>query len=346
MKNVITIRIFVFIIIIIGISGCASQYMSVRGSFTGGYYEEKISNNMYMVGFSGNGYTSAERAYDMATMRAADLTNNNGYKYFVLIDDSGSMNEFVTSTGYAMVTSYKPNVKLLAVMFKNKPNMFKNPYKADSVFYDYLVKYKMLNKKFSVRGKYIPDTSAVKVEIYDKYKKLTKNYAIPKFYNNDEIVEDFEIEVGSYFYWENPVGDLNTFKEIVMDKIEENKLPVTSVRIYNDSYYLNREDNVYLKKGKRAGFVALFYYKPYIDLGVFWDPVKLKNNEFRIRKVKSGTIAENMNLKPEDKLMSVNGRDIYTFDDYCGELLNLKKGETLELVVYRLGELITLSSKI
>ena len=53
--------------------GCATGYQSGLGSATGGYYEERLAENNYLVRFSGNGFTDDETAFDFAFLRALRL---------------------------------------------------------------------------------------------------------------------------------------------------------------------------------------------------------------------------------------------------------------------------------
>ena len=64
------------------LGGCATPYQP-RGA-TGGYVEQKIDDNTYLVGFFGNGNTSRDAVFKMWLYRCADLTSQLGYDYFVV----------------------------------------------------------------------------------------------------------------------------------------------------------------------------------------------------------------------------------------------------------------------
>lgn len=66
------------------LAGCTTSYQEV--GFSGGYDELKIADNLYKVSFSGNGYTSGKRVEDFAMLRSAELTIQNGFKYFIFLD--------------------------------------------------------------------------------------------------------------------------------------------------------------------------------------------------------------------------------------------------------------------
>ena len=68
----------------IALGGCATRYQPQ--SFTGGYDEVRLNETTYQITVKGNGYTSAERARDLALLRAADLTLGAGFDRFVVVN--------------------------------------------------------------------------------------------------------------------------------------------------------------------------------------------------------------------------------------------------------------------
>lgn len=70
------------------LSGCATAYQS-KG-FTGGFSETMLSPDTFKIDFSGNGYTSAERASDFALLRAADKSLELGCNYFGVRGEANS----------------------------------------------------------------------------------------------------------------------------------------------------------------------------------------------------------------------------------------------------------------
>ena len=63
---------------------CATAYQ--KKSFTGGFSETQLGENVWKVNFKGNGATSQERAEDFTLLRCAELTLSRGYSYFKLVD--------------------------------------------------------------------------------------------------------------------------------------------------------------------------------------------------------------------------------------------------------------------
>jgi hypothetical protein len=78
----------VFVSALALITGCATSYQP-RG-LSGGYSETQLGENIFQVSFHGNGYTSRERASDFALLRSADVTIENGFRYFVVVDSGKS----------------------------------------------------------------------------------------------------------------------------------------------------------------------------------------------------------------------------------------------------------------
>jgi hypothetical protein len=83
--------------------GCATPYASE--SFLGGYDEVRLSENVFRVSFSGNGYTSSKRATNLCMLRCAELALINGFKYFSLIDSSKDVSKSSFTTPSTSVTS-------------------------------------------------------------------------------------------------------------------------------------------------------------------------------------------------------------------------------------------------
>jgi hypothetical protein len=68
----------------LSLTACATGYHSV-GSF-GGYQDLKVDKNAWTVSFSGNGYTSDERANDFTLLRCAEVTLANGFNFFIITE--------------------------------------------------------------------------------------------------------------------------------------------------------------------------------------------------------------------------------------------------------------------
>jgi hypothetical protein len=125
------------------LAGCATSYQS--HGLMGGYSDTQIGPDMFRVSFGGNGYTSGERAQDFTLLRAAELTLQHGFRYFIIVEEknttkvstsatpgyaytSGSFyrGRYVSSTFYSPPTSYtteRPESGLLIKCYEDKPDL-------------------------------------------------------------------------------------------------------------------------------------------------------------------------------------------------------------------------------
>lgn len=67
---------------------CSTPYQ--RLAFTGGYQEKQRKYNEYDLLISVNGYTDWDRTIDYALLRASEISLENGFSYFMLIDRASS----------------------------------------------------------------------------------------------------------------------------------------------------------------------------------------------------------------------------------------------------------------
>lgn len=90
--------LFMFIL-----TGCATTYQA--DSFTGGFTETRYAEDVFEVSFNGNGYTSEQRASDLALLRSAELTLKSGYKYFVVFSGDTKSGVYSYTTPKQTVTT-------------------------------------------------------------------------------------------------------------------------------------------------------------------------------------------------------------------------------------------------
>jgi hypothetical protein len=149
------------------LSGCATAYQ--RQGFSGGHSETQLGENIFQVSFRGNGYTRGERASDFALLRSAEVTTENGFRYFIVVESGkdSSLSIYTTPTqsyttgsaygygntayGSATTTTYggqtyiirKPRTTNTIICFKEKPEV------AGLVFDTEFVK-KSLKQKYDI----------------------------------------------------------------------------------------------------------------------------------------------------------------------------------------------------
>lgn len=93
------------IILLAFLVGCATGYHPF--SIDGGYSDSQYSPNTFRVTFRGNGYTSMERAQDLALLRCSELALTNGFHYFQVINENDAVNHsYISTLGSSTTTGY------------------------------------------------------------------------------------------------------------------------------------------------------------------------------------------------------------------------------------------------
>jgi hypothetical protein len=128
MKN-----LFLVLIALIFFIGCATSYQ--KNGFSGGFSETQLSENIWKVHFRGNAKTTMERATDFCLLRSAELTLENGYKYFSIVDENSDTKSsnfstpqraytnpygHTTFTGGQTFTAHKPRTQNTIIMLREK----------------------------------------------------------------------------------------------------------------------------------------------------------------------------------------------------------------------------------
>jgi len=129
------------LVVTILVSGCATGYH--RQGFTGGYTDMKLQDDIFKIGFRGNAYCGSNKAENLALLRCAEVTLNNGYKYFVIIEGKSGVETSLYTTpataqtygtsyggvyqgtttvsGGQTYTYHKPGASYTIKCFKEKP---------------------------------------------------------------------------------------------------------------------------------------------------------------------------------------------------------------------------------
>lgn len=81
-------------------AACAQQTAYGPANGRTGYAEQKIENNRYRVSFSGNSLTERETVETYLLYRAAELTVNSGYDYFIVVQQDTEKSTTYRSTFY------------------------------------------------------------------------------------------------------------------------------------------------------------------------------------------------------------------------------------------------------
>ena len=76
-------------IAVVALAGCGSTAYQKSG-LTGGYSAKRLEPGTFRVEYAGNAYTEGSRATDFCFLRCAELTLENEYKYFKVVDQDKS----------------------------------------------------------------------------------------------------------------------------------------------------------------------------------------------------------------------------------------------------------------
>lgn len=81
--------LFALVLPIVALTGCATTYTQ-EGVFTNGYSDYRTVPDIFVVTFRASEHTPAEKVMEYALKRSAELTRNNGFKYFSVVEKIGS----------------------------------------------------------------------------------------------------------------------------------------------------------------------------------------------------------------------------------------------------------------
>lgn len=82
---------------------CATSYKP--DGFTGGYEELQLGENLFSVSFRGNGYTRKKRATDFCLLRCAEITKENGFRFFTVVNQNNDVSNSSFTTPSSSVTT-------------------------------------------------------------------------------------------------------------------------------------------------------------------------------------------------------------------------------------------------
>lgn len=88
-----TVRFVMCIIFAISVMNCSTPYQPIGA--LGGYSSNQLGDNTYKVLFKGNQHTKAETVFDNLLLRCAELTIEEGHKYFIIYEDSSYIDKTV-----------------------------------------------------------------------------------------------------------------------------------------------------------------------------------------------------------------------------------------------------------
>ncbi len=132
-------KIVISLFVVLLLTSCATTYQ--KEGWRGGFSETQLSENIFKVNFKGNGRTGSDRVGDFGLLRAAELTLEYGFNYFMVIDKTDE-----TRVGFANNTLYhKPRAEILIKCFKEKPETNAVVYEAKFIIKSIKTKYDIGN---------------------------------------------------------------------------------------------------------------------------------------------------------------------------------------------------------
>ena len=113
----------------IALVGCATPYRPIKAGT--GFSDKRIAPDEFEVGFQANGQTSPQQASDFALLRAAEITLENGFTCFAVVDITNTSSAKVYTARQRFYSDYPPAVGLPPP----SPGLF------DSSRFGYIVEY-------------------------------------------------------------------------------------------------------------------------------------------------------------------------------------------------------------
>ena len=154
------LNFFLLCLLIFFLVNCSTPYQP-KGML-GGYTEEKIMTNMYKVEFKGNQHTKPELTQKYLLYRCAELTQENGFKYFAIVSEERHFDEFASRQ--QSTQPFKPSSSSSGGNWVYADPNFENPTSSTNYTGVYFIKF--LN------------------DVDDKYKNAV--------FNVDEVMEELD----------------------------------------------------------------------------------------------------------------------------------------------------------
>jgi len=118
-------------------SSCSTSYKPL--SWSEGFSETKLSENVFSVYFNGNEFTDKGKVADFLLLRNAELTLNNKYKYFKILNSA----DYSSISGGDSYLITEPSLSNTIELLKTKP-------KSGTVFDAEVIK-KSITAKYNIK---------------------------------------------------------------------------------------------------------------------------------------------------------------------------------------------------
>ncbi|MBL3591804.1 MAG: hypothetical protein JMN24_18810 [gamma proteobacterium endosymbiont of Lamellibrachia anaximandri] len=147
---------------ILFMAGCATTYN--KESFTGGHSEIQLSEDVYKVTFSGNAYIGREAVAEYCLLRSSEITIENGFKYFTILDGDKYTVEHATSMPIVTqgnIVATGNTAQASSITYGGGPMNFSKPVsvniiklhksKPNGMYYDALILRNSINSKYGMK---------------------------------------------------------------------------------------------------------------------------------------------------------------------------------------------------
>ncbi len=102
------LRFTLLFLLVSGLAACATSTLYEPVGSTGyGFAEQKIEEDRYRILFKGNSLTDRETVETYLLYRAAELTVENGYDYFIVVEDETERRTNYSGTGGPTLPPYR-----------------------------------------------------------------------------------------------------------------------------------------------------------------------------------------------------------------------------------------------
>lgn len=334
---------------IILLLGCQTGYHAGQGSLTGGFSDKKLDHRRFYVHFSGNGYTSGTRAYELALTRCSELCLENGFNYYRIIQNqnevdtstavySGSVISTGYGSGFTLGTSQripKPVSSITIECFVDKPN-FKNYENAKKQIFraenTYSINVDILESEYDIMSFEKEVSTYIDEHAKPLILKNSGRKELQVAYNNEKSSKSFGLtQIISFTHIDNPFTES---KELIdfFSKYSE-RLGADLLVLIDDDDLLKAKvpnpDNGYPN-------LSIGFYRKTPAMGVIFEPSLLKNQIYQIRDFTGNSSARESGLKFGDKILNVDQIDVLSGKAF--DFSDKKAGDIVNLRVIRNGE--------
>lgn len=126
------------LLLISAFCSCSTPYQPYKAG-PGGYYQKKLSDNSYIIGFASNGNTQITETKRFVLLRASEVALENDNKYFSIDETIRYTSDFLSDWERYYEPGSIASPKLIPWTFESKITLYKVvPNTADKIVYNAL----------------------------------------------------------------------------------------------------------------------------------------------------------------------------------------------------------------